>query len=120
MKKLIEEIDQNYDIDDTRLPVHTGAILGDIRKKFSQDIIIKDEIRFLRNSRKSPLKKVMNVRNRAAHADISGEKREVKQQEIGSYKNDFTKFIAILVNIVLRAKKMQTRKIGDHDYGTRR
>ena len=110
VEKAIDEIDQNHDIDDKGLRVHTNSILGDMRKKFRQDKRIKDHIHSLINFSDSPLKKVISVRNRAAHADISGEKREVKQQEIGSLQKDFIEVIAILVDIVLLARKNANKK----------
>ena len=60
-------------------PRNTGAILRDIKKKYSRLEAVRKE--FDGNSMENMVHKIMSIRNNAAHADISLQERELKRNE---------------------------------------
>ena len=60
-------------------PRNTGAILRDIKKKYSRLEAVRKE--FDGNSMENMVHKIMSIRNNAAHADISLQERELERNE---------------------------------------
>ena len=87
------KLDEEHFVEETNGPVNIPAILSSAKKKFGEYKNIREEFDQLNRDRL--VRKILDYRNKAAHADYSGERREFSKDDLG-------KMIQLLRKIVFR------------------
>ena len=77
---LVFQLDSDVAPVKTSVPINVESIVMDIKKQFTAHRDIRDSIDTLINE--NVIRKILNVRNDAAHADTTGERRELSRTEI--------------------------------------
>jgi hypothetical protein len=91
------EMDEEHSLEETNVPVNIQAILSSAKKKFGRDEDIREEFDQLKKD--GLVKKILDYRNIAAHADTSGERREVSKKDLEEAIQVLGKVLFRLMNI---------------------
>ena len=91
------EMDEEHSLEETNVPINIQAILSSAKKKFGKDKNIREEFDHLK--RDGLVKKILDYRNIAAHADTSGERREVSKKDLEEAIQVLGKVLFRLMNI---------------------
>jgi hypothetical protein len=80
LTKLIFDLDSDKLPKSTDVPVNVESIVRDIRKQFGRRNKVLNSVNVIIND--NLLRRILDVRNEAAHASTSGERRELSKDEI--------------------------------------
>jgi hypothetical protein len=90
-------IDGNHDVADIDVPININSILRDIRKTYSHNTEIRNELDILINE--NIISNLLQLRNRAAHADTSGKRKEFEEHELENMVSDLREILFHMANI---------------------
>ncbi|MDB3962362.1 hypothetical protein N9427_04230 [Paracoccaceae bacterium] len=74
------EIDDAHDLKEVDVPININSILRNVKKQFGKSEYIRKELDLL--FKEDLVAKLYTFRNHAAHADTSGESREITEQQL--------------------------------------
>jgi hypothetical protein len=79
-------------------PISVYAIMSDIKKKYKKNETIRNEVDTIL-AKKGPFQKLMKLRNHAAHADTSGQPREVTKEDFEDMQRNLRIVLQHMCNI---------------------
>jgi len=98
---LLTQLDRNPSLTSPKGPMGLEAITNRLYKKYAKNHAIREELHVL-NGKKNEIgliRKIMNIRNDAAHADWSGEPREVSKTTLSAMLDDLRETLFRLVTV---------------------
>tara|TARA_Y100001968_G_scaffold174121_1_gene159541 strand:+ start:643 stop:1692 length:1050 start_codon:yes stop_codon:yes gene_type:complete len=105
MNNLILDIDDNK-IKEVDVPLNLPSILSDMKKHFKDQESIIQEFNLI--EKEKLLRKILNKRNLAAHADTSGKRQEFEEEELLNMVENLREILFHLCNIASIAQKLKT------------
>jgi hypothetical protein len=97
LSALTFNVDNEHQIERTDVIININSILRDMRRHFGRNSDIQDEIDVL--VREDLIGQLLNQRNKAAHADIGGSKREVSRAQLKEMIENFREVVFRFSNI---------------------
>ena len=104
VSKAARDIDEERDLTDSIVPINIDSLLRDIKKKFGRHEAIREELDVLIS--KNLVSDLLKQRNRAAHADTSGNSIEFTKSDIEKMIANIREILFRLVNIAANIKKI--------------
>jgi hypothetical protein len=104
VSKAARDIDEEHDLTDSIVPINIDSLLRDIKKKFGCHEAIREELEVLIS--KNLVSDLLKQRNRAAHADTSGNSIEFTKSEIEKMIANIREILFRLVNIAANIKEI--------------
>ena len=105
MNDFIHNID-DYQIEEKDFPIVLYSLLSDINRHFKSNLNIVDEIELIQ--KKGLIRKIMKRRNIAAHANTSGERRELTEEEVNEMIENLRAILFHLCNVASIAQNLKT------------
>jgi len=91
------DLDQTHDVNPSKHKVNIDALLRDVKNRYGKNEAVRNEINKLTGS--ELIQKLYLKRNEAAHADISGRRREFAEEEVKKMADNLKVILFHLANI---------------------
>jgi hypothetical protein len=91
------DLDQTHDVNPSKHKVNIDALLRDVKNRYGKNEAVRNEINKLTGS--ELIQKLYLKRNEAAHADVSGRRREFAEEEVKKMADNLNVILFHLANI---------------------